>query len=124
MDQVEVGASVARVVPSLARSPRTVAPEAQRLLRPDASRLRALLDRALDMPGAVATAQRFLPELVARERGVRAVLLYGSCLWPHVRGQASHPDFIVIADSLRAFHGSVRSALLGAVLPPTVYRLR
>jgi hypothetical protein len=83
-----------------------------------------LVDRALDVPGAHETAQRFLGELVARGRAVRAVLLYGSCLWPSVRGSGSHPDFIVIVDSLRTFHGSLRSALLGALLPPTVIRLR
>ena len=86
-------------------------------------RLVDLLGRALDMPGAHETARRFLPELVSRERGVRAVLLYGSCLWPAVRGHNSHPDFIVVVDSLRAFHRSLRGTLLGAVLPPTVYRL-
>jgi hypothetical protein len=44
-------------------------------------------------------------------------------LWPSVRGQNSHPDFIVIVDSLRRFYGNRRAALLGAILPPTVYRL-
>jgi hypothetical protein len=92
---------------------------------PSAGELIALVDGALEMPGARRTAQLFLDELVSPpRRGVRAVLLYGSCLWPSVRGQASCPDFIVIVDSLRAFHGSFASALLGAVLPPSVYRLR
>jgi hypothetical protein len=84
----------------------------------------ALLDGALDVPLAHETAQPFLPQLALGERGVRAVVLYGSCLWPSVRGQNSQPDFIAIVDSLRAFHRSPAPALLGAVLPPTVYRLR
>jgi Phosphatidate cytidylyltransferase, mitochondrial len=92
--------------------------------RSDSDDLVALVDRALDVPSALETAKPFLPELVAHERSIRAVLLYGSCLWPSVRGESSTPDFIVIVDSLRAFHGSLRPALLGAVLPPTVYRLR
>jgi hypothetical protein len=92
---------------------------------PAGGSLRALVDAALEMPHAHAAAQPFLDELVARpERSVRAVLLYGSCLWPSVRGQNSCPDFIVVVDSLRAFHGSFAPALLGAVLPPSVYRLR
>jgi hypothetical protein len=90
-----------------------------------AGELVALVDGALEMPGAHQAAQLFLDELVSPRRcGVRAVLLYGSCLWPSVRGQSSCPDFIVIVDSLRAFHQSFASALLGAVLPPSVYRLR
>ncbi len=88
-------------------------------------RLRALVDAALDMPAAHAAAQPFLDELAAHpERSVRAVVLYGSCLWPSVRGESSCPDFIVVVDSLRAYFGSVGPALLGAVLPPSVYRLR
>ncbi len=84
-----------------------------------------LVDGALDVPGAAETAQPFLEELVSPPtRGVRAVLLYGSCLWPSVRGRASCPDFVVIVDSLRRFHKSITSAFLGAVLPPSVYRLR
>jgi hypothetical protein len=89
------------------------------------SALAALVDGALEIPGAHESAQPFLHQLVSpRRRAVRAVLLYGSCLWPSVRGQSSHPDLIVIVDSLRAFHGSFGSAVLGAVLPPSVYRLR
>lgn len=90
----------------------------------DDGALAALLDRALDVPGARETAAPFLAQLVPRQYSVRAVLLYGSCLWSSVRGSNSQPDFIVIVDSLRAFHGRVGPALLGAVLPPTVYRLR
>jgi hypothetical protein len=87
--------------------------------------LTAIVDGALEMPDARALAQPFLDELVAPPRpGVRALLLYGSCLWPSVRGPASCPDFIVIVDSLRAFHRSFASALLGSVLPPSVYCLR
>ena len=90
----------------------------------NASELAALVDGALEIPGAQETARLFLPELVTpRRRSVRALLLYGSCLWPTVRGHGSYPDFIVIADSLRAFHGSFGSAVLGALLPPSVYRL-
>jgi Phosphatidate cytidylyltransferase, mitochondrial len=84
-----------------------------------------LVDNALEVPGAVETARPFLDDLSLRARGVRAVLLYGSCLWSSVRGQHSQPDFIAIVDSLRAFHGGrLGQALVCAVLPPTVYRLR
>jgi hypothetical protein len=86
--------------------------------------LAGLVDGALTIPGASATVHPFLGELVsAPERGVRAVLLYGSCLWPSVQGRASCPDLMVIVDSLTRFHRSVAAALLGAVLPPSVYRL-
>jgi hypothetical protein len=81
---------------------------------------RALLDAALDMPSARALAARFLPSLAPPERGVRAVLLYGSRLWEQVRGAGSQPDFIVIVDSLAAYGGPAL-ALLG-FLPPIVYR--
>jgi hypothetical protein len=85
----------------------------------------ALVDGALEIPGAHESAGPFLRELVSpRRSAVRAVLLYGSCLWPSVRGHGSAPDFLVIVDSLRAFHGSFGSAVLGSVLPPSVYRLR
>ena len=87
--------------------------------------LAALVDGALEIPGAHDSARPFLHELMSpRRRAVRAVLLYGSCLWPSVRGHKSHPDFLVIVDSLRAFHGSFGAAVLGAMLPPSVYRLR
>lgn len=90
--------------------------------RPDV--LATLVDRALDMPGARDTAAPFVDELTAAGRSVRALLLYGSCLWPSVRGQASCPDFLVVVDRLRDFHGRAGAALLGALLPPSVYRLR
>jgi hypothetical protein len=86
--------------------------------------LRALVEAALDMPEAHAAAQPFVDALARPDRSVRAVLLYGSCLWPSVRGAGSCPDFIVVVDSLRAFHGSFGPALLGSVLPPSVYHLR
>lgn len=86
-------------------------------------RLRALVESAVDMPAAHVAAQPFLAELARPERTVRAVLLYGSCLWPSVRGAESCPDFIVVVDSLRAFLGGYGPALLGSVLPPSVYRL-
>lgn len=87
--------------------------------------LAQLVDGALDVPGADTTAQPFLDELVSPPgRGVRAVLLYGSCLWPSVRGRASCPDFMVIVDSLQRFHRNLGSAFLGSLLPPSVYRLR
>jgi hypothetical protein len=92
---------------------------------PSSRELVALVDAALEMPGAQGAAQLFLEQLLAPPRpGLRALLLYGSCLWPSVRAEASCPDFIVVVDSLRAFHRNVAAALLGAVLPPSVYRLR
>lgn len=93
--------------------------------RSSARELVTLVDGALEMPDTGKTAQPFLAELLSpRRKGVRAVLLYGSCLWPSVRGTGSCPDFIVVVDSLRAFHDSFADALLGEVLPPSVYRLR
>jgi hypothetical protein len=90
-----------------------------------ANSLAGLVDGALALPRATRIAHPFLGELVSSpERGVRAVLLYGSCLWPTVRGRASCPDLMVIVDSLKRFHRSFASALLGALLPPSVYRLR
>jgi hypothetical protein len=86
--------------------------------------LRVLVDGALDMPEATRAARPFLTDLTGRDRTVRAVLLYGSCLWPSVRGRGSCPDFIVVVDSLREFFGSFGRALLGALLPPSVYHLR
>lgn len=120
--RVHVGAAVHR---STARGPTPWPPP--RGTRPSGDGTTALpdlLERALDVPGARETAQPFLGELVARERGVRAVVLYGSCLWSAVRAPNSQPDFIVVVDSLRSFHRRLGAALLGAVLPPTVYRLR
>lgn len=87
--------------------------------------LAGLLDSALAVPGALETARPFLGDIVsAPERSVRAVLLYGSCLWPTVRARTSCPDLMVVVDSLARFHRGLSATLLGAVLPPSVYRLR
>ena len=91
--------------------------------RPSANELVTIVDGALEMPDALDVARPFLDALALPRRSVRAVLLYGSCLWPSVRGPASCPDFIVVVDSLRAFHRNLARAMLGAVLPPSVYRL-
>jgi hypothetical protein len=86
--------------------------------------LRRLIENTLERSDAHAIAAPFLPELARPERSVRAVLLYGSCLWSHLRQPTSHPDFFVIVDSLRAWHGRRWPALLDSVLPPGTYRLR
>jgi hypothetical protein len=86
--------------------------------------VRELLDGALDCAAAHAVAAPFLPELARPERGVRAIVLYGSCLWSDLRRPTSHPDFFVVVDSLRAWHGRSWPALLDRVLPPGTYRLR
>jgi hypothetical protein len=89
--------------------------------RPALSRL---IDDALEFSGAAEMAAPFLPELARPERSVRAVLLYGSCLWSGLRRPTSHPDFFVIVDSLRTWHGRRWPALLDRLLPPGTYRLR
>jgi hypothetical protein len=89
----------------------------------DAS-LAALLEASLSFPGAAQIAAPFLPQVTALSDGVSAVLLYGSALWSSVRGSTSHPDFIVVIDSFRGWHRSWIDPLCGAMLPPTVYRLR
>lgn len=86
--------------------------------------LRAVLDHALDMPGAAGVAAPFLAQLVLPERSVRAILLYGSCLWSSLRGPTSHPDFFVIVNSLRTWHDRLSHSLLNVLLPPSIYRLR
>src|SRR5258706_14238711 len=86
--------------------------------------LRDLLDEALDVPGARAIAEPFLPLLARPERSVRAVLLYGSCLWSGVRRPTRHPDFFVWVDSLRGWHQRLWHSLLKRWLPPRIYRIR
>jgi hypothetical protein len=83
--------------------------------------LRESLDDALDVAAAGSIAAPFLAQLARPERGARAVVLYGSCLWG---APNSHPDFFVVVDSLRAWHKSFWHSLLNAVLPPSIYRLR
>jgi hypothetical protein len=85
--------------------------------------LAARLARALDAPGGDGVERPFLSQLADPARGARAVLLYGSCLWPAVRRADSEPDFLVIVESLRGWHRALGGVLLGAVLPPSVIRL-
>jgi len=86
--------------------------------------LRGLLDESLDVPAAHGVAEPFLAQLARPERGVRAVLLYGSCLWSSLRRPTTHPDFFVVVDSLRAWHGRLSHRLLNTILPPSIYHLR
>jgi len=86
--------------------------------------LSALLEPALVVPGAAEVTAPFLRQVTAMSPGVRAVLLYGSALWSSVRGATSQPDFIVVIDSFRGWRRGVMDSLWGAMLPPTVYRLR
>src|SRR3954447_17054040 len=80
------------------------------------------------MAGADEIAAPFLPALTSspagRDRGVQAVLLYGSVLWNATRDKTSQPDFIVVVDNLRSWYPRVRDRLWGAVLPPAVHCLR
>jgi hypothetical protein len=85
--------------------------------------VRAWLEAGLDGPAPYALITPFLPELARPERGVSAVLLYGSCLWPSVRRADSEPDFLVVAEPA-AWHRALGGRLLGAWLPPSVHRLR
>jgi hypothetical protein len=86
--------------------------------------LSAALEAGLAFPGAPEIAARFLPSLRAVSDRVSAILLYGSALWSSVRGSTSHPDFIVVIDDFRGWHRGWADTLWGAMLPPTVYRLR
>jgi hypothetical protein len=86
--------------------------------------LTARLDRALDLPEVPEPARPFWRRLVLPERAVRAVLLYGSCLWPGLRTPSSEPDFMLVVDSLTEWHGRRPLRILSTILPPTVLRLR
>jgi len=88
------------------------------------ARLSAVLEASLSFPGAADLAAPFLPQVVGGSGRVRAVLLYGSVLWNSVRGTTSHPDLIVIIDGFRGWHRGWADPLWGAMLPPSVYRLR
>src|SRR5262245_39901166 len=75
-------------------------------------------------------AERFLPQLV-NAPGVLAVVFYGSRL-TGIGADDSEPDFFVVVDSLRRYHGhrhgsavgALGAAALGGVLPPSTYRVR
>jgi hypothetical protein len=84
----------------------------------------ARLEEGLSMRGAAEIAAPFFPALTSSERGVQAVLLYGSVLWNATRDKTSQPDFIVVVDGLSTWHPRLRDRLWGTVLPPTVYCLR
>ncbi|HEY3352346.1 MAG TPA: hypothetical protein VGQ83_03790 [Polyangia bacterium] len=82
--------------------------------------LRALLRAALPRPGVAADHVARIRE--GRGDTIAAVVYYGSHLWTETRKASSVPDFYVIADDLRAFHGARwRDALINAVMPPNVY---
>ncbi len=87
--------------------------------------LTALLEAGLTVSGAAQISGPFLSTLTfPPERGVQAILLYGSVLWNATRDQTSQPDFIAVVDSLRAWYRRPRDRFWGAVLPPAVHRLR
>jgi hypothetical protein len=97
-----------------------------------AEELTARIEEGLTVAGAAEIAAPFLPALISaptsargsRDRGVQAVLLYGSVLWNATRDTTSQPDFIVVVDSLRGWYPRRRDRLWGAVLPPAVHCLR
>jgi hypothetical protein len=87
--------------------------------------LTALLETGLTVNGAAQIAGPFLSALTfPPERGVQAILLYGSVLWNATRDKTSQPDFIVVVDSLRAWYPRLRDRLWGSVLPPAVHCVR
>lgn len=87
-------------------------------------RLAAAIEASLSFAGAADVAAPFLPQVVGDSGRVQAVLLYGSVLWNSVRASSSHPDLIVIVDNFRGWHRRWADSLWGAMLPPSVYRLR
>jgi hypothetical protein len=93
-----------------------------------ADQLTTRIEEGLTIAGADEIAAPFLPALTSsptgRDRGVQAVLLYGSVLWKATRDETSQPDFIVVVDSLRAWYRRFRDRLWGAVLPPAVHCVR
>ena len=82
--------------------------------------LGAILDGRLDYHDRLT--ERFVPLLTARP-GVVAVVLYGSCLFGHGAAD-SEPDFFVIVESLRRYHGGLALAALSSVLPPATFHVR
>jgi len=87
--------------------------------------LTALIETGLTVPGAAQIAGPFLSALTfPPERGVQAILLYGSVLWNATRDKTSQPDFIAVVDSLRAWYRRPRDRFWGAVLPPAVHCMR
>jgi hypothetical protein len=94
-----------------------------------AEQLAAQIEEGLIVPGAAEIAAPFLPALTTSpsrgpERGVQAILLYGSVLWNATRDKTSQPDFIVVVDSLRAWYPRLRDRVWGSVLPPAVHCVR
>jgi len=89
--------------------------------------LTARIEDGLTVPGAAEISAPFLPAFTsssAGDRGVQAVLLYGSVLWKATRDKTSQPDFIVVVDSLSAWYRRMRDRLWGVVLPPAVHCVR
>lgn len=86
--------------------------------------LPTLLDSGLSFAGAGEIAAPFLAQVTRLSPRVSAVLVYGSTLWSGVRGATSHPDLIVVIDGFRGWRRGPLDTLWGAVLPPSVYRLR
>ena len=84
----------------------------------------AQIEEGLTLPGAAEIASPFLPALTAPDRGVQAILLYGSVLWNATRNKTSQPDFIVVVDSLTGWHRRLRDRAWALALPPTVHSLR
>jgi len=82
--------------------------------------LRAFLNAELPRPGVAADYVARLRE--GRRGAVSAVVYYGSHLWSETRTATSIPDFYVIVDDLRSYHGPRwRDALINRLLPPNAY---
>jgi len=86
--------------------------------------LEALIEAKLGEP--VPEAEAYVPALLPAGEEPALLFAYGSCLSKKTRTPSSFFDFYVVADRpgaylARAFHAGVMQALLGRVLPPSVY---
>src|SRR3954471_18385574 len=110
LDDVEVGGTPTKNEVFLSGD---VPPDLKRVFEVNgADQLTTRIEEGLTMAGADEIAAPFLPALTSspagRDRGVQAVLLYGSVLWKATRDKTSQPDFIVVVDSLSAWYRRFR----------------
>lgn len=58
------------------------------------------------------------------DQRIEIILLYGSCLNPHLRTSTSFPDFYFIVDQYSHFYSKRTQACLNRWLPPNIYNLQ